>query len=99
MREEHRENWDEAGVKQLWGWVSPAATARACLLSVETDKVKGCEVFNIHAPTTTQETSSKELAEKYYPGVELKPGFDGNKAFFTSEKAGRILGWVHSEKE
>lgn len=31
---EHKENWDEAGVKQLWGWVNPVATARACLLGV-----------------------------------------------------------------
>ena len=27
----HARDWEGAGVKQLWGWVSPEATARACV--------------------------------------------------------------------
>jgi hypothetical protein len=42
VKEEHAESPEEAQ-RNLWGWVSPAATARACLLSVEGDKFKGHE--------------------------------------------------------
>jgi len=71
VEKEHQENWENAGVKQLWGWVNPTATARACLLAVETDNIKGCKVFNIIAPTTTQDTPSRDLARKYFPKAEI----------------------------
>lgn len=99
VAKEHSEDWDNAGVRQLWGWVHPEATARACLRGVETDKVKGCEVFNIHAPTTAQETPSRELAKKYFPNVEIRGKFEANEAFFTSAKANKLLDWVHTETE
>jgi nucleoside-diphosphate-sugar epimerase len=73
--------------------------ARACLLSVETDKLKGCQVFNIVANTTTQKTASRDLARKYVPEAELRSGFEGNASFFSNEKAKRILGWRHDETE
>lgn len=99
VREEHEGDWDKAAVKQLFGWVNPTAVARACLLSVEVEKMKGFQVFNIIAPTTTQETPSAELAKKYFPDAEIRKGLEGNKAFWTTDKAERILGWVHDEKE
>ena len=99
VRKEHEDDWDAAGVKQLWSWVSPEATARACLKGVESEKVKGCEVFNILAPTTTQETASAELAEKYYPQAELRGDWSSNRAFWTTDKAREMLGWTHDEKE
>ncbi|KAL1613196.1 hypothetical protein SLS60_001428 [Paraconiothyrium brasiliense] len=100
VQKEHEENWDEAAVGQLWAWVSPAAVARACLLSVEkADAYEGCEIFNIVAPETTQKTTSAELAKKYYPEAEVRKGLEGNKGFWTIDKAERILGWKHEEKE
>ena len=100
VQDEHEENWQDAAVGQLWAWVNPKAVARACLLSVEkADAYEGCEVFNIVAPETTQKTESKELAKKYYPEAEVRPGLEGNKGFWTVEKAERILGWKHEEKE
>ena len=98
---EHKENWDEAGVKQLWGWVNPVATARACLLGVTNgDRWEGCEIFNIIAPNTTLDnTTSEELAKKYYPKTELKGDWSTNRAFWTSDKAEKVLGWTHHEKE
>lgn len=99
VREEHGRNWDVAGVKQLWGWVSPTATARACLLAVEkAERVDGFEVFNVCAPTTTQERDSVELAREYYPRAEIR-GMTGNQGFWTTDKAKRILGWTHDETE
>jgi len=99
VAQKHADAWEEKGVKQLWGWVSPTATARACLMAVETDKVKGCEIFNIIAPTTTQSTPSKELAQKYFPEAKIRGEFNGNQAFWTTDKAKRILGWTHDETE
>lgn len=101
VKKEHSENWDGAGVKQLWGWVHPQATARACLLAIEkSDAFDGCEIFNIHAPDTAQDIPSKELAQKYYPNAELKSGWgEKNDSFFTTDKAQNILGWEHHEKE
>lgn len=100
VQRKHEQNWEAAAVGQLWAWVSPAAVARACLLSVEkSDAYEGCEVFNIVAPETTQETPSVELARRYYPEAELRSGMEGNKGFWTIDKAERILGWKHEEKE
>ncbi|PWY67879.1 UDP-galactose 4-epimerase [Aspergillus heteromorphus CBS 117.55] len=94
----HKENWDDSAVKSLWGWVNPEETARACLLAVEkSDNLKGCEIFNVVAPTTTQDTPSHELAKKYYPKVEIRGDLSGNRSFFTSDKARKLLGWVHEE--
>lgn len=98
--QEHRENWHDAGVKQLWGWVNPEATARACLLGVTSaDRFEGCQVFNIVAPDTTLEAPSADLAARYYPDTELRGDWGTNRAFWTSEKAERLLGWTHHEKE
>lgn len=100
VRQEHKENWDEAAVKQLWGWVNPEATARACLRGVDSDKFRGCEVFNIIAPSTTQDTPSKELAKKYFPNADIKGNWgDKNDAFWTTDKAAKMLNWTHDEKE
>lgn len=94
---EHTEK-PESGITQLWGWVSPEATARACMLSVTSEKLEGHEVFNIVAPTTTQETDSVELAKKHYPEAQIR-NLEGNQGFWTTTKAKEILGWTHTETE
>ncbi|KAJ9498190.1 hypothetical protein H2202_006341 [Exophiala xenobiotica] len=100
VQKEHKEDWDQAGVKQLWGWVNPVATARACLAGVESDKFKGCEIFNIHAKTTAQDTPSRDLAKKYFPNAEIKGDWGkDNAGFWTIDKAERLLGWTHEEDE
>ncbi|RYP88168.1 hypothetical protein DL770_004673 [Monosporascus sp. CRB-9-2] len=100
VKQEHAENWKDAAVKQLWGWVSPAATARACLLAVTNPRFEGCQIFNIVAPDTTQDdTPSEELARKYYPDAEIRGDLSGNRGFWSTDKAERMLGWRHEEKE
>lgn len=100
VEKEHREKWEESGVRQLWGWVNPRAVARACLLAVEkSENIKGCEVINIVSPTTTQSISSEELARKYFPQTEIRSDMSRNQAFWTTDKAARLLGWTHDEKE
>ncbi|KAL4933262.1 NAD-dependent epimerase/dehydratase family protein [Aspergillus undulatus] len=100
VQKEHEENWDEAAVKQLWGWVSPEATARACLLAVEkAENLKGAQILNIVAPTTTQKTPSQELAKKYYPNAQIRGDLSKNQAFWTTDKAKKYIGWTHDETE
>jgi nucleoside-diphosphate-sugar epimerase len=100
VQKEHKDDWENAAVRQLWGWVHPEATARACLLAVEkSDKIRGFELFNIIAPTTTQDIPSEELAKKYFPDAEIRGDMSKNQAFWTTDKAERILGWTHDEKE
>lgn len=97
--EEHKEDWENAAVKQLWSWVSPEATARACLLAIEkSDNFEGAQIFNVVAPTTTQDTPSEELAKKYYPEAENR-GLKGNSTFWTYDKIEKVLGWKHTETE
>lgn len=100
VQKEHEEQWDSSAVRQLWGWVNPEATARACLLAVEkSEAVNGFGVFNIIAPNTTQSTSSRELAKKYFPNAEIRGEFSGNQAFWTADRARQVLGWTHDETE
>ncbi|ETS81034.1 hypothetical protein PFICI_06036 [Pestalotiopsis fici W106-1] len=68
------ENWKEAGVKQPWSWVSPVATAQACLLVViEADKFVGCDIIDILAMDTAQ---SRDLATKYYSDAKFRAGYE-----------------------
>lgn len=96
----HARDWEGAGVKQLWGWVSPEATARACVAALEKwDNYEGMEVFNVHAPTTAQDIPSADLLKKYYPDVPIKGDLSGNQGLWSTEKTQRILGWEHFETE
>lgn len=42
VQDEHKADPEEAA-RNLWGWVSPQAVARACLASVQGDKFQGHE--------------------------------------------------------
>jgi nucleoside-diphosphate-sugar epimerase len=80
--------------RHLFAYTRFDAAARACLLSVE-GKFKGHEVFYIVAPDTTADVPSRELAERFFPDVEIRGEFSGHSSFFNSTKAERILGWKH----
>lgn len=85
---------DRQTAKHLWGYTGREAAARACLLAVN-DKFKGHEVFYIVAPDTTNDIPSRELAAAYYPNVPIRGDLSGNRSFFNSAKAERLLGWRH----
>ncbi len=80
--------------KHLWAYTSFEAAARACLLALTAD-FKGHEVFYIVGPNTTMEAPSVELAKEFYPNVPITGDLSGNKSFFDSTKAERLLGWKH----
>jgi nucleoside-diphosphate-sugar epimerase len=100
VQRRHEENWRNSAVRQLWGWVNPRAVARACLLAVEkSENMNGFQVINILAPTTTQQILSKDLALKYFPRAEIRSDMSKNQAFWTTDKATRLMGWTHDEIE
>ena len=86
----------EAAAKNLWAYTSSEPAAQACLLSLTAD-FKGHEVFYITAPDTMADIPSLELKQKFYPDVEVRGDLSGNKSFFNSSKAERLLGWKHDQ--
>lgn len=61
VQEEHAKDPEEAA-RNLWGWVSPEAVARACLASVEGDKFQGHESTFLVFPS---------VIECYSPGSNV----------------------------
>jgi nucleoside-diphosphate-sugar epimerase len=96
-RPEITESFSKDRARNLWGYTSFAAAARACLLALTAD-FKGHEVFYITAPDTVSATPSRELAQEFFPEVPIRPGLVGNWSFFDCSKAERLLGWKHLEK-
>lgn len=97
-------------IKQdLWGYVQEDSAADAFLRAVvdENDKWSGHEAFFIVSPKHAYWKNesefglvdAKELREKHWPDVPIKPGFDvsGSKGFFDCSKAEKLLGWVHKD--
>lgn len=85
---------NDAMTKNLWAYTLSEAAARSCLLSLTAD-FTGHEVFYIVAPNTITDTPSLELKEKFYPDVPVRGDLSGNRSFFDSSKAERLLGWRH----
>jgi nucleoside-diphosphate-sugar epimerase len=84
----------EAGAKNLWAYTRFDSAALACLLALTAD-FKGHEVFYITAPDTIANTPSLELKQKFFPDIPVRGDLSGNKSFFNSSKAERLLGWKH----
>lgn len=78
----------------LWAYTRFDCAARACLLSLNAD-FHGHEVFYIVAPDTTSDTPSLDLAARIAPDVPITGDLSGHKSFFSTDKAERLLGWVH----
>lgn len=87
---------NDAMTKNLWAYTLSDAAARSCLLSLTAD-FTGHEAFYIVAPDTITDTPSLELKEKFYPDVPVRGDLSGNKSFFDSSKAERLLGWKHDQ--
>jgi UDP-glucose 4-epimerase len=81
--------------RHLWAYTLREPAARACLISLAAP-FKGHEVFYIVAPDTTSDIPSLELAARYYPDVPIRGDLSGNRSFFSSAKAERLLGWAHA---
>jgi len=86
----------EAGWKQLWGYTTYDAAARACLCALSA-AFTGHERFYIVAPDTVLEIPSAELARRFHPDVPMPHPIVGNDSFFDCGKAERLLGWRHDK--
>ena len=96
-RERAASYFNEANAEQakhLWAYTLPEAAVDACLKSLEADFI-GHEVFYIVAPDTTLAQPTLELAAQFFPEVPVRGDLSGNRSFFDSSKAERMLGWVH----
>ena len=86
--------------RDLWGWVSQRAAARACLLGItaKEEAWKGHEPFFIVAPNTVMDMLSEDLSSTVYPEVnDIRKPWKGNSSFFDCSKAEKILGWREEE--
>ncbi len=94
---EVRSNW-----KDLWGWVSLSAVARACLLGLtapETTFPKGHETFFTVGSTIIGKEDSMQLLKEKYPEItDIRKEIKGNDGFFDCSKAERMLGWTEPKR-
>jgi len=74
--------------------------ARMVACCLETDGL-GYEVFNVASPDLSVPVTTDALRAEYYPGIELKRALGPDEAFFSSEKAKRLVGWrpLHSWRD
>ncbi|MGK9166275.1 NAD-dependent epimerase/dehydratase family protein [Inquilinus limosus] len=84
----------KAASKHLWAYTLYDAAARACLLALD-GPFRGHEVFYIVAPDTVMDIPSLDLAARFFPDVPIRGDLSGNRSFFSSAKAERMLGWRH----
>ncbi|MGO1075787.1 NAD-dependent epimerase/dehydratase family protein [Inquilinus sp. CA228] len=80
--------------KHLWAYTLYDSASRACLLALDAP-FKGHEVFYITAPDTVMDVPSLDLVARFFPDVPVRGDLGGNRSFFSSAKAERMLGWRH----
>jgi nucleoside-diphosphate-sugar epimerase len=79
--------------RTLWAYVDVRDFAAACRLGLEKDGL-GCEEIIISSEVTASRLPSTELQRRFLPGVtDLRAPITGHQAFFSTEKARRLLGW------
>jgi UDP-glucose 4-epimerase len=96
---EERVSLNRTGLsRELWGYTTFDAAARACL-DVLGAHWSGHEVFYVVAPRTGLDEPTADLCAEFYPEVPLRHEFAGNEGFFCGEKAAELLGWQHDLAE
>ncbi|NOU97988.1 NAD-dependent epimerase/dehydratase family protein [Paenibacillus sp. LMG 31456] len=83
----------EADPWNVWSYIDARDCARAFRMSLEAS-FEGHEVFCIAAVEQRCLLSSKELAKRYFPEVELRKPFAGHESLLDCTKARDILGFV-----
>lgn len=77
----------------LWSYIDARDVAIACRLGIEKDGL-GCEPVILAADDTSSNIPSKELIEKFLPGVkEFKKTFLAREALISNTRAKELLGW------
>jgi nucleoside-diphosphate-sugar epimerase len=85
---------DGAARRDLWGYTTLEAAARAALAAL-TVSWTGHEAFYIVAADTLVDVPTAELCERYYPDVPIRETLTSRAGLFSTAKAERLLGWTH----
>jgi UDP-glucose 4-epimerase len=84
--------------RELWGYTTFEAAARACL-AVLSAPWKGHETFFVVAPRLALDEPTMALCDEFFPEVPLRRAFVGNEGLFSCKKASDMLGWEHDIQE
>ncbi len=80
----------------LWGWMYIWEAARAHSLALKASYT-GHEVFYTIAHRTDSLIPSIDLVNHAYPTAEIRGDLSSHQSLFNSNKAARLLGWVHED--
>jgi nucleoside-diphosphate-sugar epimerase len=93
MLMERQKNPTIRGTGALWSYIDARDGARACRLAMEA-KLTGHRAFNICAPKTFADISTRELIAKYLPGVkDLRDRLEGCDSAYSIARARNELGF------
>ncbi|MBP1966447.1 NAD-dependent epimerase/dehydratase family protein [Paenibacillus aceris] len=93
--EQLKANFDntDARLRILWSYIDARDVASACLKAIEVDGL-GAEALIIAADDSSSNRLTRELVEKYLPGVkEIRSPLEGRASLISNAKAKRLLGW------
>ncbi|MEZ5709216.1 MAG: NAD(P)-dependent oxidoreductase [Blastomonas sp.] len=77
----------------LWGYVDAEDCATACRLAIEAE-LTGHHRLIIAAADNIAGQPSLDLMERYFPGVPLDPGLDGEQSLLSSQQAEATIGYT-----
>jgi nucleoside-diphosphate-sugar epimerase len=90
---ERKKNPTIRGTGALWSYIDVRDAARACRLALEAD-FAGHQTFNICAPDTIMDISTRELVSRYLSQVkDLREGLDARSSGYAVFKAKSVLGF------
>ena len=91
---ERKNNPTIRGTGALWSYIDVRDAARACRLALEAN-FTGHQAFNICAPDTIMDVSTRELVSRYMPQVkDLREGSHGRSSGYCVAKAQAMLGFT-----
>ncbi|MDD9271533.1 NAD-dependent epimerase/dehydratase family protein [Paenibacillus sp. GCM10023248] len=88
-------NFDDtdARLRILWSYIDARDVASACHKAIEADGL-GAEALIIAADDSSSNRMTRELVEKYLPGVQdIRSPLEGRTSLISNAKAKRLLGW------
>ncbi|NOU99398.1 NAD-dependent epimerase/dehydratase family protein [Paenibacillus planticolens] len=88
-------NFDDtdARLRILWSYIDARDVASACLKAIEADGL-GAEALIIAADDSSSNRLTRDLVEKYLPGVkDIRSPLEGRTSLISNAKAKRLLGW------
>ncbi|MCC6616838.1 MAG: NAD(P)-dependent oxidoreductase [Anaerolineae bacterium] len=88
-------HWDDPafGATNLWSYIDTRDVGQICRLALTTE-ITGHEPFFASAANSFMNQDIVPLAREFYPGAEIKPGFEGNRSLFDYAKAARVLSYA-----